>query len=119
MSALHDFRVRLKSIPDWIWAPTVSALLLLVSGGLGILCGQPWIFPSLGPSALLHAYHPSNPAAKFYNTTVGHFLGIAAGYVSVWLWHASQVPAVLSTEDLSVQRMMAAVCAIFITIALD
>lgn len=104
-------------VPDWLWAAPVSALLLLISGGIGLLLGQPWLFPSLGPSALLHAYHPSNPAARLYNTIMGHFLGIAAGYVSVFIFHASAVPAVLSTEQLTYQRLAASVLAMFLTVA--
>jgi hypothetical protein len=103
--------------PDWLWASFVSALLLLISGGIGLLVGQPWLFPSLGPSALLHAYHPSNPAARLYNTVLGHVLGIAAGYLSVFVFHASAVPAVLSTEELTPQRLGASVFAMFLTVA--
>src|SRR6185437_6365414 len=107
---------RMNSVPDWIWAPFVSAFLLMVSGGLGLLFGQPWLFPSLGPSALLHAYHPQNPAARLYNTIAGHTLGIVAGYVAVFAFRAHSVPAVMSTEDLTFQRLGASVLSIYLTI---
>jgi len=116
MHFAQSCRRRIKSIPDLIWAPSASAFLLLFSGGLGFVLGQPWIFPSLGPSALLHAYHPANPTGRFYNTLVGHLCGIAAGYLAVALFHAGGSPPVLSTEELTLPRLLAALLSVFLTV---
>ncbi len=40
-------------IPDLIWAPIASGVLILLVGLLGLAAHQPWLFPSLGPTAFL------------------------------------------------------------------
>ena len=98
-----------------IYASFAAAVLLFISGGLGILFGQPWLFPSLGPSALLHAYFPENRTGRFYNTAVGQGIGVAAGYLAVALVGAASSPAVISTELLTWPRVWATIIAVFLT----
>jgi len=52
----------IASIPDFVWGPTVAALLLLGVGVLGLIVGKPWLLPSLGPSAVLLAVNPAHPS---------------------------------------------------------
>lgn len=54
----------------------IMALAALVSG-------QPFIFPSLGPTAFLLFYTPMLPAASPRNTLIGHAIGAAAGYLAL------------------------------------
>lgn len=44
---------RTLGIPDGIWALIMGGLLILVVGVIGLIAGQPWLLPSLGPSALI------------------------------------------------------------------
>lgn len=45
--------------------------------------GAPFIFPSLGPTAFLLFYTPTQPAASPRNTIGGHLIGVGAGYLAL------------------------------------
>jgi CBS-domain-containing membrane protein len=62
-------------------------------GVLALLTGQPWLLPSLGPTAYLLAEMPAHPSTRPYNIIAGHVLGLAAGFVAVWVTGGSQVGA--------------------------
>lgn len=100
------------TLPDLVWVPLTSAGLMLIVGSIGLLAHQPWLFPSLGPTAFLQAESPQQPTARFYNTVIGHSLGLLAGYLSVTLVGATAAPAVLSTHHLTPIRLWAAVLAV-------
>ena len=51
-----------------------------------VATGAPFIFPSLGPTAFLLFYTPTQPAASPRNTIGGHLIGVAAGYLSLVLF---------------------------------
>ncbi|HEY9621690.1 MAG TPA: HPP family protein [Crinalium sp.] len=51
-------------------------------------------------------------SARFYNTVVGHFLGLGSGYLAIALLHANSAPAVLATHHLTAPRVWAAVLAV-------
>jgi HPP family len=99
-------------IPDWVWAPLVSGGLMLLVGGLGLVAHQPWLFPSLGPTAFLQADQPDAPFAKFYHTVVGHGIGLCTGLGAVFLFHANSAPGVLGTGEITSVRVGAAVLAV-------
>jgi CBS-domain-containing membrane protein len=48
-----------------------------------LLTGQPFVFPSLGPTAFLLFYTPDAPAASPRNALGGHLIGVLAGYLSL------------------------------------
>jgi CBS-domain-containing membrane protein len=60
--------------------------------------GQPFVFPSLGPTAFLLFYTPLQPAASPRNTVCGHAIGAAAGYVSLILFGLTEAAPALATE---------------------
>lgn len=105
-------RLWFAALPDVIWAPLTAGGLMLMVGTIGLLAHQPWLFPSLGPTAFLQVETPEQPTARFYNTVVGHFLGLGAGYLSVALLGAQTAPAVLLTHQLTSIRVGAAVLAV-------
>lgn len=90
-------------------------MLMLVVGLTGIALGMPLIFPSLGPTAFLHAETPERPSARFYNSVVGHLIGTAAGFLAVFLAGATDSPIVLSSGVLTYPRMWASVLALALT----
>jgi CBS-domain-containing membrane protein len=102
----------ISHIPDIIWAPIVSGLLMLIVGVIGLTFRQPWLFPSLGPTAFLQAEQPKQPGARLYNTVVGHLSGLAAGLLAVMILGAAATPPVLSTGELPPVRVWASGLAI-------
>ena len=107
-----------------VWAPTAAGLLMLVVGGValvggmiaGLPGGYPWLFPSLGPSAYLQAEAPGNPASRFYNTVVGHLIGLAAGFAAVFALNAYYDPVTLVAHELTWGRAVASAIALALTI---
>lgn len=110
--AVHGERA---SIPDAIWAPLAVTFLLAVPGVIGYLVGQPWLFPSLGPTAFLQAETPHLPSARFYNVIVGHLVGMLAAFAAVWFFQASDAPSVLSSHSLPMVRLETALAAVLLT----
>src|SRR5918994_814488 len=84
-------RLRLRSLTDRYDSGVVLGAFAFVNGLLSIAImslaalatGQPFIFPSLGPTAFLLFYSPTLPTASPRNTITGHLIGAAAGYVSL------------------------------------
>ncbi len=103
-------------VPDWIWAPLTAGGLMLIVGILGVLFDQPWLFPSLGPTAFLQAEVPDHRMARFRNTVLGHLIGLSMGYLAVFLLHAEQAPSALSTAHLDPVRIAASALAVALTI---
>lgn len=102
-------------VPDAVWGPTAVGGLLLAVGLIALAAGQPWLFPSLGPTAFLQAEQPSQRSSRFYNTVVGHLVGLAAGVAAVLLLGASAAPGVMAAGDLTPVRLWAAVLSAVLT----
>ncbi|BAT52215.1 hypothetical protein NOS3756_11480 [Nostoc sp. NIES-3756] len=111
-SSIRQKLLWFAALPDLLWSPLTSAGLMLTVGIVGLLAHQPWLFPSLGPTAFLQVETPQQPGAKFYNTVVGHCLGLLAGYLSVALVGAGEAPAVLLTHNLAPIRVWSAALAV-------
>jgi hypothetical protein len=100
------------ALPDPIWGPLAVALLTLGVGLPAVLVGfQPWLLPSLGPTALLQAALPAHPTARLWNVVVGHGGGVLAGFAGVALFNAWNDPVVLTDHTLTVGRLGASVVA--------
>jgi hypothetical protein len=108
-------RARRLHIPDLIWAPLAAGSLILIPGLLGLAFHQPWLFPSLGPTAFLQAELPHLPSSRPYNIVVGHLIGLGAGLLAVTALGAADAPPVLSSEDLTPVRVAACVLAVLLT----
>ncbi|BDG02980.1 HPP family protein [Anaeromyxobacter oryzae] len=98
-------RLRLTALLHRFDERHVRAAFMLVNGFvtialLGVLAWisrQPFVFPSLGPTAFLFFFNPSSPSATPRNAIVGHAIGIACGYASLVLFgleHAGAATAV-------------------------
>ena len=69
----------------------VLALFSFINGcvSIGIMAvvalvtDEPFVFPSLGPTAFLLFYTPRAPTAAPRNVIIGHAIGAAAGYMSL------------------------------------
>jgi CBS-domain-containing membrane protein len=87
-------RFRLKALTERFNSVAVLGLFAFVNGLVSIalvslvalLTDQPFVFPSLGPTAFLLFYTPTQPTASPRNTLCGHLIGAAAGFVSLWIF---------------------------------
>jgi len=104
-----------KLIPDWLFAPVSSAILIAVAGAFGLGFGQPWIFASLGPTAFQLSEYPDHKSARLYNVLVGHGVGLAMGFAALALFNSWDAPRVLATHDLTAIRLWTCVVAMFLT----
>jgi CBS domain-containing membrane protein len=99
-------RARLDALAERHDARTVLAVFSFVNGvvSIGVMAAcalitrQPFVFPSLGPTAFLFFYAPTTAAASPRNTVYGHAIGVGAGYVSLVLFGLSDAPAALASE---------------------
>jgi hypothetical protein len=109
------FKKTPAALPDGAWAPLAGAALVLFVGVAGLLAGQPWLVPSLGPSAYLVAESAAHPSARAYNVLAGHLIGLGAGFVGVWVFGAGGDPVVLQAGTLTGGRVGAAALAILLS----
>jgi CBS-domain-containing membrane protein len=99
-------RARIPALTQRHSSTFVLGLFALVNGliAIGIMAlvalvtGQPFVVPSLGPTAFLLFYTPMQPAASPRNTICGHAIGAAAGYLSLVLFGLTEAPPALATE---------------------
>jgi len=59
---------------------TGSVFAMAVAGMIGVLTHQPWLFPSLGPTVMLHVEKPDAPESSPRDTLIGHAVALLAGY---------------------------------------
>lgn len=87
-------RFRLPSLSKRHGSTVILAAFSFINGCLSIglmgvvalVTGQPFIFPSLGPTAFLYFYTPLTPAASPRNAIIGHLIGALAGWGSLLLF---------------------------------
>lgn len=77
-----------------------AGLLFTVLGVVSWASGQPFIFPSLGPSAFILAFERRGERTKTYRVVGSHFIGGVAGLLA-WSLLAAGVPLTESTDALS------------------
>ena len=99
-------RARLRSLLERHDSTVVLAAFAFVNGLIAIgvmsviafVTGEPFIFPSLGPTAFLLFYTPLLPAACPRNTLGGHAIGAAAGYLSLVVFGLTDAAPALATS---------------------
>jgi CBS-domain-containing membrane protein len=65
---------------------------------VAFVAGEPFVFPSLGPTAFLLFYTPLLPASSPRNTLGGHAIGAAAGYLSLVVFGLTDAAPALASE---------------------
>jgi CBS-domain-containing membrane protein len=60
-----------------------GVVAIAVVSSAALVTGQPFVFPSLGPTAFLLFYTPSAVASSPRSAVAGHLIGVAAGYLSL------------------------------------
>jgi CBS-domain-containing membrane protein len=99
-------RARLTSLLKRHDSTVVLAAFAFVNGLIAIgvmsliafVTGEPFIFPSLGPTAFLLFYTPLLAAACPRNTLGGHAIGAGAGYLSLVVFGLTNAAPALATS---------------------
>jgi len=115
-------RFQLTTLLRYHSAVPLLALFSFVNGcvSIGVMAlaalatGQPFIFPSLGPTAFLFFYTPTAPAASPRNALAGHLIGAAAGWVSLALFGLRDAGPALAV-GVDAQRVGAAALSLGLT----
>lgn len=77
-----------------VWAGFVLCMGFVSIGilaGVAMISHTPFVFPSLGPTAILFFFHPMSASASPRHALYGHAIGIVCGYgalVALGLQHA-------------------------------
>lgn len=74
-----------------------GCLSIAIMSVAALVSGQPFIFPSLGPTAFLFFYSPMSAPASPRNAFIGHLIGVLAGWSSLAIFglrHAGPAVAV-------------------------
>jgi CBS domain-containing membrane protein len=99
-------RFRLPALTERHSSRAILGLFAFVNGLIAIaamslvalLTGQPFVFPSLGPTAFLLFYTPMLPASSPRNTLAGHAIGAAAGYLALAAFGLLHDPPALASS---------------------
>jgi HPP family len=83
-------------------------IVVAAVAALGLAAHQPWLFPTLGPTAVLQAQSPRRANARPWNAIVGHGCGVLFGWLSVVVLGAQHAPPVLASGHLTAIRLAAA-----------
>jgi len=114
-----EARSPVHSVPEMVWTPLVTALIVLVPALLGLGVGRPALFPSLGPTALLQAHQPDHPSSRPYNVVVSHLVGLGSAFLMVTLFGIAMEKSVFEVGHLSWERVAASVLAVMVAALLD
>lgn len=109
---------RFPERPIWALFMFINGFITIaILAGVAMISQTPFVFPSLGPTAILLFYTPLSPTASPRHTLYGHAIGILCGYGSLLLLglqHSS--PAIGANVDL--RRIMAAALSLAFTAGL-
>ena len=98
------------------YAAMLTILTLAITGTVGLVIRQPWLFPSLGPTVMLFFESPRQPSSRPLNSIVGHLVGIAAGLACYTALGLTGQPSALA-GGLTVPYVIAGALAVGITTA--
>ncbi|MCC9737979.1 HPP family protein [Streptomyces sp. MNU89] len=96
------------------YAFVLSLAVLAGCGLVGLLVEQPFLFPSLGPVAMLFFESPRLPSAAPRNTLAGHGVAILAGALCLLLFGLTDDPPVIQ-QGLTAARIGAAALSVALT----
>ena len=72
-----------------------TGFVILILGILALFLHHPLIFPSLGPTAFLMFTNPRSRYASPRNTVLGHLIGVTSGFVALFIFGLTDVPAII------------------------
>ena len=78
MSPLLDrLQARAGKLGAGLYAAVLAFVVLALCGAVGLAVKQPWLFPSLGPTAMLFFESPREKLGQPANPLIGHTVSIA------------------------------------------
>jgi CBS-domain-containing membrane protein len=92
-----------------------AAISMVLISAIALVTREPFVFPSLGPTAFLLFYAARNPVASPRNTIIGHLVGVVAGYLALLVTGLQNAPARL--DDVTWPRAGAAAISLSLTAA--
>lgn len=101
----------------YVWAVFVfvNGLITIATAALvAYFTGTMFVFPSLGPTAILFFMTPGAESVRPRNALLGHGIGIICGYLALVLTGLQNAPSVV-IEGVSVERVIAASLALAAT----
>ena len=81
---------------------------------MALATGEPFVFPSLGPTAFLLFYTPLAAPACPRNTVAGHLIGALAGYLALVVFGLTNDPPALASS-VTAERVGAAALSLGLT----
>jgi CBS-domain-containing membrane protein len=89
---------------------------IAVLAALAAVSGTPFVFPSLGPTAILLFVSPQLPSSSPRNVVYGHAIGIVCGYAALMATGLQHTPA--AAAGVTPARIIAAALSLALTSAL-
>jgi CBS domain-containing membrane protein len=106
-----------KRHPKRVVRALYTGLNSFVSIGLmaviAFVTGEPYVFPSLGPTAFVLFFNPRSAAASPRNAITGHLIGVLAGWFALAVTGLQNAPPGL--EDVGARRVIASAVALGLT----
>jgi hypothetical protein len=93
-----------------------SAISIAILAGLAALTKQPFVFPSLGPTAFLLFYAALGAQSAPRNVFCGHLIGVLAGYLALAIFGLTAAAPNLS--DITAPRIGAVTVCLCVTLSL-
>lgn len=100
-------------------AAVAAAVIVGLIGLFAVFAGHPWLFASLGPTAVMQAVMPELPASRPWNVAAGHVLALAMALFAVYVTGAVYVPAFTGSNPLLLIRVWAAMLALVLGLCLE
>jgi CBS-domain-containing membrane protein len=92
-------------------------ITIALLAALAMISHTPFVFPSLGPTAILLFVTPLSPTASPRNTLYGHAIAIVCGYGSLLITGLEKAPPAL-VAGIDSRRIVAAALSLALTSAL-
>jgi CBS domain-containing membrane protein len=115
---IQQLSSRLSERIAWMLFVFVNSFVAIaVLATIAMLSKAPFIFPSLGASAILMFYSPPLPTASPRSVVLGHAIGICCGYAALVVTGLQNSPSVM-VMGVTEMRVIAAALSIALTGAL-
>ncbi len=109
LEARHDHRAVVGA-----FALVNGVIAVGIMSAAALVTGEPWVFPSLGPTAFLLFSAPTRAASSPRNAIVGHAIGAAVGYLMLVAFGLTDAAPALAT-DVTWERVLAAALSLGLT----
>lgn len=103
---------RILRIEEVITVPIGVAGILLIVGAIGVGVGQPWLIPSVAPTAYLQVKEPEMPMSQPYKVVTSHLLGLGVGVAAFEMFGLEPGRSIFEVNQVITDRLWATVTAV-------